>query len=199
MATEFQKRCPLNLAILIAGREEHWTVSEMTKAERGLSTRGTCGGAECMQESSCRIFLCACCRCSVLIGRRCDRGQIYCVGACAQEARQEKQREARRRYQATPRGRALHAERSRRYRTRQRVTDHGLGKQSETRPPLGLVVDADLSELSSRRKPSGHARCHRCGCRASAFLRQSAVRSGYRRTARKARVNGRSARLRGPP
>ena len=69
----------------------------------------------------------------ILICRRCDRGQIYCMGICARDARREGQREARRRHQATPRGRAMHAERNRRYRARvRRVTDHGLAREHET-------------------------------------------------------------------
>ena len=171
----------------------------MRTAERGLSTRRTCGLA-CAEEASCRMFLCARCRCQALVCRRCDHGQIYCVGTCAQEARRERQREARRRYQATARGRALHAERSRRYRARQlrRVTDHGLAKESDAGPPLGWAVNAAVSEPHSHRKSSGHTHCHRCGCLASAFLRRSALGSGYRRTARR-RINRRNARLGRPP
>jgi hypothetical protein len=173
-------------------------LSELTKTERRLSPRRTCA-AERVEESSCRMFLCARCRCQVLVCRRCDRGQIYCAGTCAQQARRDRQREARRRYQATPRGRALHTERNRRYRTRQlqRVTDHGLAKEPETRPSVDLAVNAALSMPPSR-KSSGHAHCHHCGCLASAFLRLSVLRSGYRRTAR-SRINRRDARPGRPP
>jgi hypothetical protein len=162
-----------------------------------LSTRRTCG-AECVEESSCRMFLCARCRCQVLVCQLCDRGQIYCLGTCAREARRDRQREARRRYQATPRGRALHTERNRRYRTRQlqRVTDHGLAKEPEARPSLALVVNAVSSEPLSRKSPK-HAHCHHCGCLASVFVRQSALRLGYRRTA--SRINRRDARPGRPP
>ena len=173
-------------------------LSELRKAARRLSAGRTCGPA-CVEEASCRMFLCARCRCQVLVCRRCDRGQIYCIGTCAQEARRDRQREARRRYQATPRGRALHAERNRRYRARQlrHVTDHGLAKEREG-PPQAWVVNAALGEPPSRRKSSGHAHCHHCGCVASALLRQSALRSGYRPTAR-SRINRGDARLSRPP
>ena len=40
-------------------------------------------------ETPCRMFLCARCRRQALVCRRCDRGQIYCAGTCAQEARRE--------------------------------------------------------------------------------------------------------------
>jgi hypothetical protein len=77
----------------------------------GLEATGICAGlgvnvSHCADEVSCRSFLCGRCRSQVLVCRECDRGQIYCIGTCAQEARRDKQREARRRYQATPRGRA---------------------------------------------------------------------------------------------
>ena len=173
-------------------------LSKLRKAERRLSAGRTCGPA-CVEEASCRMFLCARCRCQVLVCRRCDRGQIYCVGTCAQEARRDRQREARRRYQATPRGRALHAERNRRYRARQlrHVTDHGLAKEREG-PPQAWVVNAALGEPPSRRKSSGLDHCHHCGCVASVFLRQSALRSGYRQTAR-GRMNRGDSRLSRPP
>jgi hypothetical protein len=169
------------------------------RTERGLSTRRTCGLA-CAEEASCRMFLCARCRCQALVCRRCDHGQIYCFGTCAQEVRRDRQREARRRYQATPRGRALHAERSRRYRARQfrRVTDHGLAKESDAGPPLGWAVNAALSEPRSHRQSSGHTHCQRCGCLASTFLRRSALGSGYGGTAR-SRINRRNVRLGRPP
>jgi hypothetical protein len=66
------------------------------------------------------------CRRQVVICRRYDRGQVYCGPDCALEVRSRNQREARRRYQATGRGRRLHIDRSREYRARGRgVTDQG--------------------------------------------------------------------------
>jgi hypothetical protein len=150
----------------------------------GLKAAAICAGSgvgvsHSADETCCRMFLCARCRSQVLVCRRCDRGQIYCVGTCAQEARHDHQREARRRYQATPRGRAMHAVRSRRYRARQRrVTDHGLAKEHEAGPLPRLEVDAALRELPSSRKPPGHRLCHHCGRSTSTFLRLSALRPG---------------------
>jgi hypothetical protein len=98
--------------------------------QNAAATRGrkACG-SEC-SDAICRLFLCSRCRVQVLVCRRCDRGQIYCFGGCAQEARRERRREARRRYQATDRGRAMHADRNRRYRARRRcVTDHAFSDQ----------------------------------------------------------------------
>lgn len=77
-----------------------------------------------MRESI-RRFLCAYCGVAVFICTVCDRGQRYCPGACARAARTRFRREANRRYQRTPQGRRMSAERSRCYRDRRRVTDQG--------------------------------------------------------------------------
>lgn len=135
-----------------------------------------------VDELSCRLFICVRCACQVLICRRCDRNQIYCMGNCAQEARRDKQREARRRYQASPVGRAMHTERSRRYRARVAcVTDHSPVIQRETCSSPGSAAPESLSVrgvASSSSTPSGYSRCHRCGLPASAFLRLSGLRRG---------------------
>jgi hypothetical protein len=128
--------------------------------------------SEC-SDGICRLFLCSRCRVQVFVCRRCDRGQIYCFGACAQEARRERRREARRRYQATDRGRALHAERSRRYRARRRcVTDHG---------PLATGPERRLrkADTALSNPPRGSPLCHRCSRSASEFVRLSALRRRY--------------------
>jgi hypothetical protein len=125
---------------------------------------------------------CGRCRSQVLVCRQCDRGQNYCIGTCAQEARRDKQREARRRYQATPRGRAMHVARSRRYRARgQCVTDHGLANEQKTGPFLKSEVGKALSEPSSSRKSPPQWLCHHCRRSASAFVRVSALRPRHNR------------------
>jgi hypothetical protein len=153
----------------------------LTGAECEPSTRRTCVPA-CVDEVSCRVFLCVRCRSRVLVCRRCDRGQIYCVGTCAQEARRSRQREARRRYQATPRGRAMHAERNRRYRARRQcVTDHGLAKMPDGGLSPGSDINATSNPPSSSRRAPAHWTCHRCRRPASPFLRLSAIRRAGRR------------------
>src|ERR1700683_2958281 len=62
-----------------------------------------------------RRFLCVRCRTPVLVCSYCDRGQIYCAGGCAQEARACAQRAAGQRYQESFRGRLKHAARSARH------------------------------------------------------------------------------------
>ena len=145
-------------------------------------SRRTCGPA-CAEEASCRMFLCARCRSQVLVCRRCDRGQIYCAGTCAQQVRRHYQREARRRYQASPQGRAMHADRNRRYRARQRsVTDQGPLKEHKSDALSGVEVHRPMSDRSPSRCSPRNWRCHFCGQEASAFLRPSTLRpSRYRR------------------
>ena len=169
---------------------------ELTDPEDQNRERMTCPDAW-LDEVSCRIFLCAGCRCQVLVCRRCDRGQIYCMGTCAQQARRDRQREARRRYQATPRGRAMHAERSRRYRARVgRVTDQGPVMEHETVLLRGSEVSEALREPASDRKSPGHSHCHHCGQSASSFLRLSALR---RRLGKKSQIIRGDSRFGRPP
>ena len=136
----------------------------------------------CADEVSCRLFICARCRCQVLVCRRCDRNQVYCMGHCAQDARRERQRQARRRYQSSPVGRAMHAERSRRYRARAAcVTDQGPAMERETRSSAGSEATEPLrvrGVATPGSTASGHSCCHHCGLPASAFLRRSSLRHG---------------------
>jgi hypothetical protein len=172
---------------------------ESGSARCGNGTNHTCS-AGCVEEVSCRMFLCVRCRSQSLICRRCDRGQIYCMGSCARDARREGQRDARRRHQATPRGRAMHAERNRRYRARmRRVTDHGLAREDEAGHWGGSgAVPAGLSEPSPGGRSPGHGRCHHCGRPASTFLRLASLRSGGRR-GEKTQMRHRDPRPNRPP
>jgi hypothetical protein len=169
----------------------------------GLEARETCakpGGhvSHSVDGVSCRLFLCARCRCQVLICRQCDRGQRYCSGTCAQEARRIQQRDARRRYQGTPRGRAMHAARSRRYRARGRcVTDQCPANDRKSVTLLQSRVDGTLSEPSSGRKSPLQWLCHHCRRSASQFVRLSPLRP--RRGRRKNRQISRGGSLSGGP
>jgi hypothetical protein len=151
--------------------------SDMSVNSENSKRRG-CRPA-CADAADCRMFLCARCRCQVLVCRHCDRGHIYCFGICAQAARRERQKEARRRYQATPRGRSMHAQRNRRYRARQcRVTDQGLTKVQSERHSQGREVAAAPPPNTS---PPKKGLCHRCGGQTSQFWRLSPLRPRRRR------------------
>jgi len=63
-----------------------------------------------------RLFLCAGCRQQVIVCSCCDRGQRYCAGDCARQARRRSVQQAGRHYQASRRGRHMHAPRMGRWR-----------------------------------------------------------------------------------
>lgn len=142
-----------------------------------------------------RFFLCARCRMNVLICSCCDRGQVYCAGGCAQEARRLAQRAAGRRYQMSRRGRFAHALRARRYRSRRRtapVSEHEEAMLKHRRqknvthqgsppaPPDALLSSAP--EPVSEPPPAANLprrppwRCHWCQCRCPDFVRQDFLR-----------------------
>jgi hypothetical protein len=98
-----------------------------------------------------RFFLCAGCRAQVLICSDCDRGQIYCNEGCACEIRRRNQREAGRRYQRSSKGRATHAERSRRYRARRRNVTHQGPPQPPQRGRASGRPAATVAPTSTRR------------------------------------------------
>ena len=114
-----------------------------------------------------RFYLCAHCRCAVLICSHCDRGNRYCTPECAKEARRLAQRAAGKRYQDSLPGRTAHAKRQRCYRTQiQKVTHQG------SPPPLPAVqlppeptppaVQLPPEPTPPARPLPGHCcRCHR--------------------------------------
>jgi len=122
-----------------------------------------------------RFFLCARCRCQVAICRCCDRGQIYCAGDCAAEARREAQRAASKRYRMSRRGRFKQAERARRYRARQKIVTH----EGSPPPPSGDLLPSTSTVTAKEPGPSDTIpwqttlqRCHWCGRHCSPFVRQ---------------------------
>ena len=122
-----------------------------------------------------RRYLCAACRAAVLICSHCDRGQRYCSGACAQEARQCAVRAAGQRYQRTRRGAHAHAERQRRYRERQQKVTH---QGSPTPGPPVLLLSHPIPHQSP---PNGAWQCHFCGRELSLFVRHGFLRCRIRR------------------
>jgi len=136
-----------------------------------------------------RLFLCARCRTQVLICSCCDRGQIYCAGGCAREARRDAQRAAGRRYQASFRGRVNHATRSERWRVRQKNVTH----QGSPPPPDDLVLGDAVVAAGHRSVTAmpaivepvqglGAPRscCHWCGRRCPLLVRIDFLRRGHR-------------------
>jgi hypothetical protein len=133
-------------------------------------------GCDCQDEGQgtpARLFLCQGCRAQVLICRHCDRGHMYCIEGCAQEARRRSQRDAGRRYQMSRRGRLNHAARSRRHRVRKNNVTH------QGSPPDrsdGLVAEDQAVGWTKHVSRDGEGqprwRCCRCGRRCPQFVRR---------------------------
>jgi hypothetical protein len=135
-----------------------------------------------------RFFLCAGCRDQVFVCSHCDRGQIYCAGTCAQEARAYAQRAAGQRYQMSRQGRLKHAARASRHRARQKIVTH-QGSPPLSRDgvvPLAAAVTtsqpAAATEVVKRSQAlrAGSWHCHWCGERCSPLLRNEFLRRRQR-------------------
>ena len=152
-----------------------------------------------------RLFVCLRCRAQVLVCSHCDRGQIYCAGACAQEARQRSQQEAGRRYQATSPGRMKRAARNRLYRARMKIVTHqgsppqprndvvSLAALALDAVRLDAAVTASKSAAASREvvtwsqaPTAGYWHCHWCRDRCSPLVRIEFLR-GRKRGSRRDR------------
>lgn len=165
-----------------------------------------------------RIFCCMRCRKQVKLCSRCDRGHIYCE-SCAPAAARDRIRRAGKRYQATPAGRAKHAERQRRYRERQGqvgqdVTHQGSTLERPSAPPpppppplaTGVPAAGDVRRPSSsspraaRRTTPGHPpgtlTCSTCSRCCSPFARRHSLNEvRLRKLARQAYALQRATRL----
>jgi hypothetical protein len=107
-------------------------------------------------EPSHRLYNCLSCGVQVLICRWCDRGNVYCEGACAQTRRRECLRSAGRRYQDSFRGAVYHAARQRRWRRRraEKVTHQGSAA------PQGIAtVTAPAADPEKDDAPDPVERC----------------------------------------
>ena len=125
-----------------------------------------------------RLFLCASCRAQVIVCSCCDRGQVYCAGSCAAQARRQTLLDAGARFQASPSGRRAHAARMGRYRGRREiVTHHGSpppGTDDLVTPDATTAVPDAAFPADGPRPPVPH--CHWCGRRCLAQLRQGFLR-----------------------
>lgn len=107
--------------------------------------------------------------------RHCDRGQRYCSPRCREKALRLQRRQANRRHQQDPDGRADHRDRQREYRRRlkARVTDKSSLRASPcvnlTVPPASEPVEAmpapDPRPSSGAAIPAGWVVCQICGRR----------------------------------
>ena len=119
-----------------------------------------------------RLFLCQGCRVQVLICSHCDRGHMYCIEGCAQQARRQSQREAGRRYQTSRHGRINHAARARRHRARKNNVTHQGSAPTQSDGLLRedqAVAMAEQMAGDSASQTRWH--CHRCGRRCPQLVR----------------------------
>jgi hypothetical protein len=158
--------------------------------------------------TSARLYLCARCRCQVVLCSACDRGQRYCGRACSRQSRDAAKRGAARRYQHSHRGRMAHAARSLRWRRHHqshardqqaelnKVTHQGSQLQGSGAPlvawthdyastnvPLPTEVAAPAAVAAPPAcipAPSAPPRCWRCAASQSTWLRQGFLRHGVR-------------------
>lgn len=123
-----------------------------------------------------RLFNCARCACQVVICSHCDRGQIYCAGACAHQARLESLNQAGQRYQASRPGQLSHAARQARYRERQQKVTHQGSAPSSRHDSLVQQLKWFFQEIASNTlRPDAanevELRCHFCHQPCSSFVR----------------------------
>lgn len=121
-------------------------------------------------ENPARLFICARCRCQVVICSYCDRGNIYCGKPCANHARQVSSRAAGKRYQDSYQGRTRHAERQRRYRCRVEDVTHQGSLPPSSNVPLDSPSKAGVTPAAIAVGEVDH--CHFCARLCSSFLRQ---------------------------
>jgi hypothetical protein len=131
------------------------------------------------EEPTYRLYHCRRCALQVQICARCDHGNIYCAGACAQQARGECLRRAGARYQRTLQGSRRHAERQRRYRRRREEVTHqrfcsvaatcNVAAQSPAEcEPIDVEPEEERADSTG---VACHPRCAFCGTRLPAFAR----------------------------
>ena len=126
---------------------------------------------------SARIYHCALCHQQVVLCRRCDFGNIYCLKGCADKARKRKCREANCRYRQSHHGRSNAARRQANFRRRQRQKNESLSESEEIvthqgseLAEAGLLIEEPPWALDNSSLRADLI-CHRCGRRLNRFLR----------------------------
>jgi hypothetical protein len=127
----------------------------------------------------------------------CDRGRRFCSPQCASSSRRSSLQRAGRQYQATDRGRSLHAARQARYRDRLRAVTH----QSRDADPKVSSKAAKSTALQIAITPVRQALCLAPDCafcgRPGVFLRNGSLdRTPRRENQRRRTERPRSVRVR---
>ena len=129
-----------------------------------------------MQTSS-RLYQCARCHAQVIVCSRCDRGHRYCRGGCAQIARADSLKRARKKYQSSRPGRFNNAARQQRFRQREKqiVTYQGSIKK-RLRDLLAIQLTRP-EKTQMPWLPGALLQCHHCGEVCEPFLRHDFLQS----------------------
>jgi hypothetical protein len=157
-------------------------------ASGGVRLRRVCDDDAQSELRSGRLFLCRKCGREVVVCSGCDRGQSYCFGDCAAQARRQNVREAGRRYQASSRGRQRHAARMGRLRAAQKIVTH----QGSPRPPaddlvaVGAMLTSRDDAFPAKPPRQTMTHCHWCDRPCLSPLRPGFLR---RRAHRRGRVD----------
>ena len=121
-----------------------------------------------------RMYNCLRCHSQVVICRRCDHGNIYCV-KCAPVASNDAKNRAAVRYQTTYQGKVKHAARQSRY--RERLKEKVTHKGSKDCQVSDLLVDKQKKVSSVTVRPGSAVNtsilCHTCRNLCSAFIRSN--------------------------
>ena len=129
-----------------------------------------------MQTSS-RLYQCARCHAQVIVCPRCDRGQRYCAGSCARDARSDSLKRAGKKYQSSRPGRFNNAARQQRFRAQKKqIVTH----QGSTQKRLRDLLAIQLTRPDKTQKPGlpgAPLQCHHCGEACDPFLRHDFLQS----------------------
>ena len=121
-----------------------------------------------------RMYYCLRCHSQVVICRRCDHGNVYCV-KCAPRAGKEAKNSAAVRYQTTYQGKVKHAARQSRY--RERLKEKVTHKGSKDCPVSDLLVDKQKKVPPVTVQPGSAVTtsilCHTCRNLCSTLIRSN--------------------------
>ena len=129
-----------------------------------------------MQASS-RLYQCTRCHAQVIICSRCDRGQRYCNGGCAQTARADSLKRAGKKYQSGRSGRFNNATRQKHYREQKQQKVTHQGSTPKRLHDLLLIRLIQLNKVNRPSFPGVGVYCHHCGAVCKPFLRHDFLHS----------------------
>ena len=126
-------------------------------------------------KTSARLYSCCRCHAQVIICRRCDRGQRYCINGCSKKARRDSLKRAAKKYQSTRAGHFNNARRQQRYRDRKnKKVTHQCSIEINIRDVLKPAVNQGKVTIL----PSKHTSiiiCQHCKSVCGPFLRHDFI------------------------